>query len=110
MTLSSHVLDGVRGEPAAGVAIRWERLVEDRWQPVAQAVTGEDGRVAEWGGATTVAGTHRLAFGSGDYFMTQGLDTFYPEVVVVFAIADAERHHHVPLLLSPFAYSTYRGS
>lgn len=110
MSLSSHVLDGVRGVPAAGVPIRWERLVDGGWKPVARAVTGVDGRVAEWGGAGTEVGTHRLVFGSGDYFAGQGLDTFYPEVVVVFAIDDADRHHHVPLLLSPFAYSTYRGS
>jgi 5-hydroxyisourate hydrolase len=56
------------------------------------------------------AGTQRLVFGSGEYFAEQGVDTFYPEVVVVFTVTDPERHHHVPLLLSPFAYSTYRGS
>ena len=110
MSLSSHVLDGVRGEPAVGVFVRWEHLVDGRWKRVAQTATGEDGRVTDWGGADTGVGTHRLVFGSGEYFAALGVETFYPEVVVVFAVTDAARHHHVPLLLSPFAYSTYRGS
>jgi 5-hydroxyisourate hydrolase len=110
VTLSTHVLDGARGVPAAGVSIRWERLRDDAWQVVAEQVTGDDGRVGDWGGGTADAGTHRLVFGSGDYFAGQGLHTFYPEVVVVFEVTDADDHHHVPLLLSPFAYSTYRGS
>jgi 5-hydroxyisourate hydrolase len=110
VTLSSHVLDGTRGEPAAGVFVRWEHLVEGRWRRVAQAVTGQDGRVTDWGGASAGAGTQRLVFGSGEYFAAQGVETFYPEVVVVFTVSDPRRHHHVPLLLSPFAYSTYKGS
>jgi len=109
MSLSSHVLDLVRGTPAAGVAIRWERQVDGDWEPVAEAVTDDDGRVSGWEGATT-AGVHRLVFGSGDYFAAQGSTTFYPEVVVVFEVTDTSAHHHVPLLLSPFGYSTYRGS
>ena len=111
MSLSSHVLDAVRGRPAHGVAIRWERLHGGRWETVAQAATDDDGRVGDWGDhAPTSEGRHRLVFGSGDYFAGQGLKTFYPEVVVVFEVTDADAHHHVPLLLSPFAYSTYRGS
>ena len=110
MSLSSHVLDGSRGEPAAGVFVRWEHLVDGHWKRLAQTVTGDDGRVADWDDAETAVGTHRLVFGSGEYFVSHGVETFYPEVVVVFAVTDAARHHHVPLLLSPFAYSTYRGS
>jgi 5-hydroxyisourate hydrolase len=110
MTLSSHVLDGSRGEPAAGVFVRWEHLVGGHWKRVAQAATGADGRVTDWGDVSMTAGTQRLVFGSGEYFATRGVQTFYPEVVVVFSVEDADRHHHVPLLLSPFAYSTYRGS
>ena len=109
MSLSSHVLDAVRGRPAHGVAIRWERLHGGRWETVAQAVTDDDGRVSAWDAATTT-GVHRLVFGSGEYFAALGGTTFYPEVVVVFEVTDADAHHHVPLLLSPFAYSTYRGS
>lgn len=109
MSLSSHVLDAVRGTPARGVAIRWERRTGDDWEPVADAVTDADGRVSDWDAATT-AGVHRLVFDSGAYLATQGHPTFYPEVVVVFEVTDADAHHHVPLLLSPFGYSTYRGS
>ena len=110
MSLSSHVLDGTRGRPAVGVSVRWDRLDDGAWQPVAHAVTDEDGRVTDWGGASPDKGTHRVVFGSGDYFGRQQVETFYPEVVVVFEVTDPGRHHHVPLLLSPFAYSTYRGS
>jgi len=109
VSLSSHVLDTVAGTPATGVAIRWERRVDDEWEGVAEAVTDEDGRVSDWEAATP-KGVHRLVFGSGDYFAAQGTATFYPEVVVVFEVTDADAHHHVPLLLSPFGYSTYRGS
>jgi 5-hydroxyisourate hydrolase len=123
MSLSSHVLDGARGVPAAGVRIRWDRLLGDDWEQVAEALTDSDGRVTRWAGGDdagsgtgtdtdtdTPQGVHRLVFGSGDYFAAQGTRTFYPEVVVQFEVIDADDHHHVPLLLSPFAYSTYRGS
>ena len=110
MTLSSHVLDATRGRPATGVRVRWDRLDGGRWTEVATAVTDDDGRVTDWGGASPGPGTHRVVFGSGDYFAARTEETFYPEVVVVFEVTDAAQHHHVPLLLSPFAYSTYRGS
>ena len=110
MTLSSHVLDAIQGRPAVGVAVRWDRLDGGDWHEIAQAVTDDDGRVTDWGGATPGSGVHRVVFGSGDYFARQQLRTFYPVVVVVFEVTDADQHHHVPLLLSPFAYSTYRGS
>jgi 5-hydroxyisourate hydrolase len=110
MTLSSHVLDGSLGRPAAGVTVRWERLDGGAWEHVAEAVTGEDGRVTDWGGPSPGVGVHRVVFGSGDYFAARQVETFYPEVVVVFEVTAADEHHHVPLLLSPFAYSTYRGS
>jgi 5-hydroxyisourate hydrolase len=110
MSLSSHVLDAVLGRPAGGVRIRWERWHDDGWEPVAHAVTDGDGRVGAWRDAATPRGVHRLVFGSGDYFGGRGTPTFYPEVMVVFEVTDESAHHHVPLLLSPFAYSTYRGS
>jgi 5-hydroxyisourate hydrolase len=110
MSLSSHVLDGARGRPAAGVRVRWDHLADGRWQRVAEAVTREDGRITGWNGASPGVGTHRLVFASGEYFSALSTPTFYPEVVVVFEVTDADDHHHVPLLLSPFAYSTYRGS
>lgn len=115
MSLSSHVLDSMLGTPAKGVSVRWERLVDDAWKQVGRAVTDDDGRVDRWvtelGVAESIGvGVHRLVFGSGDYFSARGVTTFYPEVVVVFEVVDDAAHHHVPLLLSPFAYSTYRGS
>lgn len=110
MSLSSHVLDGTTGTPAVGVPVRWDRYDRGAWRQVAQATTDDDGRVAGWGDAAPEAGTHRLVFDTGSWFRGRGMATFYPEVVVVFEVVDAGRHHHVPLLLSPFAYSTYRGS
>ena len=104
MSLSTHVLDAALGRPAAGVAVRLER----EGSVVAEAVTDADGRVRALG--ELVAGVHRLTFHTGAYFAASGRDAFYPEVTVAFAVTDPDEHHHVPLLLSPFAYSTYRGS
>ena len=105
MTISTHVLDAVAGTPAAGLALTLDRKDGDVWIPLARAVTDADGRVADLGPAG-IAGTYRLTFDTGGYLP----DTFYPQVVVVFRVRDPAAHHHVPLLLSPYAYSTYRGS
>ena len=96
-TLSTHVLDTASGLPATGVRVRLESRAGT---PLDQAVTDQDGRIGSLGGEL-VAGDYVLRF------ETDGV--FFPEVVVVFTISD-ERHHHVPLLLSPYGYSTYRGS
>ncbi|OFW66514.1 MAG: hydroxyisourate hydrolase [Actinobacteria bacterium RBG_16_68_21] len=104
--ISTHALDTSVGRPAAGVAVRLELAAGDGWIEVARAVTDDDGRVRSLA-EPTEGGTYRLTFDTGAYL---GPDAFYPEVVVVFAIADAAAHHHVPLLLSPFGYTTYRGS
>ncbi|HEY3735373.1 MAG TPA: hydroxyisourate hydrolase [Streptosporangiaceae bacterium] len=111
MTLSTHVLDAALGQPAADVPVRLERHEGGNWVTVAAGVTGADGRLADWlpdGGLA--AGMHRLTFDTGAYFGGRGVTAFYPEVVVTFRIDDAAGHYHLPLLLSPFAYSTYRGS
>ena len=108
MSLSTHVLDTTRGRPAAGVPVRLDRYVGDTWKPLAEASTDSDGRVRDL--PAREAGTYRLRFGTGPYFATLGVETFYPEVSVVFAVADAGQHYHVPLLVSPYGYSTYRGS
>jgi 5-hydroxyisourate hydrolase len=105
MTLSTHVLDASRGTPAAGVAVR---LATMGGQELAAAVTDADGRVRDLGVLT--AGDYRLAFATGEYFAANGQQGFYPEVIVTFTVTDPGQHHHVPLLLSPYAYSTYRGS
>ena len=101
MTLSTHILDTSKGRPAAGVPVRLE--TEDG-RALADGRTDADGRIKGW---DLEKGVHRLVFGTGDYL---GPDAFYPEVVVAFRVHDPAEHHHVPLLLSPFGYSTYRGS
>jgi 5-hydroxyisourate hydrolase len=85
-----------------------ERSRGQTWQQVGQARTDADGRVRDLG--TPEQGVHRLRFDTGAYFADRDVRTFYPEVVVTFEVVDAAAHHHVPLLLSPYGYSTYRGS
>jgi hydroxyisourate hydrolase len=105
MTLSTHVLDTALGEPAAGVPVRLERANDGGWVAVAAGVTDADGRLRDWVPAEHWhAGTYRLVFD------TAARSAFFPEVTVVFFVAEPSRHHHVPLLLSPYGYSTYRGS
>lgn len=111
MSLSTHVLDAVRGVPAAGVAVRLESVTGGDSATLARVRTDQDGRVRDGLPAALPPGVYRLAFETAAYFVEQGIEEFfYPEVVVCFTVADAAAHHHVPLLLSPFAYSTYRGS
>jgi len=105
MSVSTHVLDAVAGRPAAGMAVRL--LAGD--DVVAEGVTDADGR-CRLTGEPTAGGPHRLVFATGPWSQAQGRDTFWPEVVLTFAVHEPAEHHHVPLLLSPFAYSTYRGS
>jgi 5-hydroxyisourate hydrolase len=106
-TLSTHVLDSGTGRPAEGVEV----LLEHEGEVLARAVTDPDGRIREWGSDVIVTtGTFRLTFGTGEWFGQQGRECFYPEVTVTFAITDETGHFHVPLLLSAYAYSTYRGS
>ena len=109
--ISTHVLDTARGHPAQGIAVTLERDAGGRWEELGRGTTDADGRVAELlpAEAVLVDGRHRLTFDTGQYFRTIGDAAFYPEVVVVFTVAGGG-HHHVPLLLSPFGYSTYRGS
>ncbi|WP_283133751.1 hydroxyisourate hydrolase [Rhizohabitans arisaemae] len=106
MSLSTHVLDTAKGRPAAGVRVRVERA---DGAVLAEGVTDGDGRIGkDWlAPGLPEPGPHRLVFDTGGYL---GEGAFFPEVTVVFTVARAEAHHHIPLLLSPFAYSTYRGS
>lgn len=103
MSISTHVLDAAAGRPAAGVRVVLDRQTEDGWDEVVSRGTDADGRVPDLAPSAD-AGIYRLRFDVAAY------SDFFPEVVVVFRIGDADTHHHVPLLLSPFAYSTYRGS
>jgi len=127
-TLSTHVLDTSLGMPATGVRVRLEAVPSPTaspspalsspaspspamaTQPLGEGVTDEDGRVATIGPERLDAGAYRLTFDSGAYFAASGRTGFYTEVVIVFTVADPDEHHHVPVLLSPFGYTTYRGS
>jgi 5-hydroxyisourate hydrolase len=102
--ISTHVLDTAKGLPAAGIKVSLSRRARGAWSPVANAVTDTDGRVKEFGSAPIEPGDYRLEFDTAAY------SAFYPEVSVVFTVKDAEAHHHIPLLLAPFGYSTYRGT
>ncbi len=108
--ITTHVLDTARGKPAAGIDVTLEHWT-DRWSVVARGVTDEDGRVADLlPAAPPAAGRYRIRFDVGAYHAAQGLRGFYPYVEIVFEITAPNEHHHVPLLLNPFGYSTYRGS
>jgi 5-hydroxyisourate hydrolase len=105
VSVSTHVLDSVTGRPAAGITVR----LFARNDLLAEGVTDSDGRCRLVEGVTG-EGVHRLVFATGEWFAGQGRETFYPEVVLSFDVRRPEERHHVPLLLAPFAYSTYRGS
>ena len=110
--ITTHVLDTSRGRPASGVPVLLEMRSDDGWREIARAETDADGRVRPLlpPGSPLTAGTWRLTFDVGNYFASQDVESFYPEASIVFVIRDAEQHYHVPLLLSPYGYSTYRGS
>lgn len=105
--VTTHILDAALGRPAAGVAVA---LLDAGGNTLADGITDDDGRIKNLGPERLEAGTYRLVFATGDYFATANRDTFYPSVVLDFSITDPGQHYHVPLLLSPFAFSTYRGS
>jgi 5-hydroxyisourate hydrolase len=108
--ITTHVLDTSRGRPASGVAVRLERGSDSRWEPVGAGVTDADGRVRDLLSSSPASGRYRLTFDTGAYFAAVGDKAFYPEVSVTFAVDGDEDHYHVPLLLNPYGYSTYRGS
>jgi 5-hydroxyisourate hydrolase len=107
--LTTHVLDTGLGRPAVGVPVSLAALVGGQWDVLASGVTDDDGRARALGPEQVAAGRYRFVFDTGAYFAATGQVGFFPEVVVVFDVVDAG-HHHVPVLLSPFSYSTYRGS
>lgn len=105
--ISAHVLDSVHGCPATGIDVR---LLHGSGDEIAAAVTDEDGRVNDLGPQTLESGHYRIIFATEPYFARHSLETFHPFVAVDFTVLEEQGHYHVPLLLSPFAYSTYRGS
>lgn len=112
-SISTHVLDLSRGRPADRVPVILEaRSGADEWEFRTRAVTDNDGRIQNLlpEGLNLSAGVYRITFDTGDYFAHHDIDGFYPQVSVTFAISNPGEHHHVPLLLSPYGYTTYRGS
>ena len=111
--ISTHVLDLSRGTPASGVHVTLERR-EDRgdWRVLGHGDTNPDGRIANLLSDEThlVAGEYRLTFATRDYFQALGVTSFYPSVTITIEARPGQTRYHVPLLLSPFGYSTYRGS
>ncbi|TAN31675.1 hydroxyisourate hydrolase [bacterium] len=111
MSISTHVLDTMRGLPAAGLEVSLSRREADGgWTVVGRAVTDAEGRIRELAHDEIDAGEYRLEFATRPYFERSGLDAFYPEVAVVFNLEDPGAHLHVPLLLSPYGYTTYKGT
>ena len=109
--ITTHVLDTSRGRPAAGVPVTLEVEAAGGWTLLGKGTTNADGRIADLvTGDSITAGVYRLIFDTATYFAAQHISGFYPQVTVTFKIEDAGQHYHVPLLLNPFGYSTYRGS
>jgi 5-hydroxyisourate hydrolase len=110
--LTTHILDARLGRPAAGVRVALEKQdAAGAWQLIASGATNDDGRLPTLlSPGTLTRGRHRLTFETGAYFAQQQAEHFYPRVTVEFEITAPDQHYHVPLLLSPFGYSTYRGS
>jgi 5-hydroxyisourate hydrolase len=111
--VSTHVLDTARGHPAEGVVVELQvREAHLVWHYLAEGTTNDDGRVDELvpEGHRFEPGVYRMMFRTGEYFEKDAMLPFHPEVVVAFEVRDPKQHYHVPLLLSPYGYTTYRGS
>ena len=110
--ITTHILDVSKGCPAGGVSVTLELQSSMGWEIIGKGATDEDGRLRDLldSEANLQIGDYRLTFDTGNYFAQQQIEGFYPQVTVAFAVRDAAQHYHVPLLLSPFGYSTYRGS
>ena len=110
--LSVHVLNLENGLPSAGVSVTLEQQVGDHWQALSKGVTNQQGRIAELFPAnrSMTPGEYRVVFKTGDYYKKANRETFFPEVPVIFQVKQADQHYHIPLLLSPYGFSTYRGS
>ena len=110
--ITTHVLDTSRGRPAAGIGAKLERLAgADAWQTIGEGNTNSDGRITSlMPPGSLAAGRYRIVFAVAQYFQALNVTSFYPQITIEFQIVATTEHYHVPLLLSPFGYSTYRGS
>ncbi|SER26607.1 MULTISPECIES: hydroxyisourate hydrolase [Pseudomonas] len=110
--LSVHVLNLETGVPSSGVNVTLERHMGEAWQPLAQGTTNEQGRIAELypSDKPLQKGEYRVVFKTGEYYKKTGHETFFPEIPVIFEVKQTDQHYHIPLLLSPYGFSTYRGS
>ena len=106
--ISTHILDTSLGRPAAHVTVELEKKSGDAWLPLGKETTNQDGRISF--SAKSESGTYRLQFHVEEYFRAQYLTPFFTSVPVIFTVSDTNRKYHVPLLLNPYGYSTYRGS
>lgn len=109
--ITTHILDTSLGRPAAGVAISLEKPMGNTWEKIATGLTNSDGRIPNLlsPGDILPPGRYAMRFGTEAYFSTLGIASFYPDIRIEFLVSDAS-HYHIPLLLNPFGYSTYRGS
>ena len=110
--ISTHILDLALGQPASGVSVRLEREESGVWKELSRGETDADGRIKSALPDITplVAGRYRFGFETGTYFRAQGSDCFHPYIEIAFEVGDPAQNYHVPLLISPYSYSTYRGS
>ena len=105
MGITTHILDTAKGKPVSGLAVILSlQSKEGGWRELARGLSNADGRMADWKETRLEKGNYRLVFA------TAAVSSFYPQVTVEFFVSDPDQHYHVPLLLSPFGYSTYRGS
>ena len=109
--LTTHILDTTKGKPAEGVSIVLFQQSNENWKQLTMASTNADGRIPNLLNKDVMleSGNYKLKFETKEYFEKQGIQTFYPFVEITFTITGSE-HYHIPLLLNPFGYSTYRGS
>jgi 5-hydroxyisourate hydrolase len=110
-SITTHVLDTARGAPAAGLSVTLHVHSAGGWQEAGRGVTNQDGRVSNLvAGKNLEAGRYRLTFDTAAYLARFNASSFFPEISILFEVNDTDQHYHVPLLLSPFGYSTYRGT
>lgn len=108
--ITTHILDTAAGRPAQGIPVSLQAQTAQGWEEIATGTTDADGRVTDLGPNRLEAGAYRIEFTTAPWYEAAGTPSFFPSVTLTFNVAGTGEHYHVPLLLSPFAYSTYRGS